>query len=325
MHLDRRPPVGQRRLVGQELGLPRRRGRITHVGLVGRHRGGVDGRPGHLGADHHVGAQVLDGLEAADGAPELPALLGVVHGQFGGPRRGADLEGGREHGPVPQPHRGRVRAGHRRASGQVGHGPQRGQRVHRAGHGHGVDRPGVDGRHTVRRQDEEDVEVGQVLDQHRGHTARRPAVPLDHPDDGRAGVGAVHQAGGQVRGHERPGDEGPPQLLEDQGGLGQSQSDAAVGLGHAQVEDPGVTQFRPCATVDHVIGRLEGPDPLEAEPALAQPSDPLGQVDLEFRQFEVHVPTSRSPGRPSGRAPWGARGCARPRCSAGSGRSRRRW
>jgi len=58
--------------------------------------------------------------------------------------------------------------------------------------------------------------------------------PLDQSDDDGAVVGPVDQAGGQVGGDERAGNERPPQLLEDQRRLGQAQTDTAGLVGQAQ-------------------------------------------------------------------------------------------
>jgi hypothetical protein len=53
-----------------------------HAGLIDQAGRGMHGGPGHLVAHQHVGADVLDGLKAADGLAELMTFLGVGDGQI---------------------------------------------------------------------------------------------------------------------------------------------------------------------------------------------------------------------------------------------------
>ena len=101
--LDAGPSIGDSGLVGQELGPSRGHGGIAHVGLVHGDGRGLYRAPGHLGPHRHVGTEVLDGLEPADGASELDPSLGVLHSQITGPLSHADLQGGGEHSAIAPP------------------------------------------------------------------------------------------------------------------------------------------------------------------------------------------------------------------------------
>ncbi len=130
--------------------------------------------------------------------------------------------------------------------GQRGDRPHRGERVHRPG-----ERRGLAARAGSRRStpssdsDQQDVEVGEVLDDHRQRAgARGPGRrALDQADHHRAVVGPVDQPGGQVGGDQGPGHQRPAELLEDQGRLGQAEAHAAGLLGQAEVEHPGLAQL----------------------------------------------------------------------------------
>ena len=198
-------------------------------------------------AHRHVGAEVLDGLERTDGPAELPALLGVLDGELGGPGRRADLEGGGEHRPVPSPPRGDRRDRRPASPGrQVATRPHRGERVHRPL------QPGDASRAAG--SSERDAVVGQRPAARRGRRgARRPAGStggrrvrpgLDQADHHRAVVGPVDQPGGQVGGDQWSGHQGPAQLLEDEGRLGQPEADPAGLLGQAEIEHPGLAELR---------------------------------------------------------------------------------
>ena len=100
--------------------------RLVGVGqTVTEGQGGIVGRGPHaLELDQQVGQPVLDGLEAADGPPELHALLGVVHGRVEEEVGGADGLGRLQHG------------GHRQAP--LHHGPAACE-LGRAGNGDAVE------------------------------------------------------------------------------------------------------------------------------------------------------------------------------------------
>ena len=72
---------------------------------LGRAPGGVvGGGLGRLDLEQHVGALVLDGLEGADGATELHAVLGVLHRHLEHELGAADLLGGEaDSGEVEHP------------------------------------------------------------------------------------------------------------------------------------------------------------------------------------------------------------------------------
>ena len=66
------------------------------IPIVESLQGCLRGRPRPLEIDQHVGALVLDGLEAADPPAELFARAGVIGGDLEHPFAGADLFG-RQH------------------------------------------------------------------------------------------------------------------------------------------------------------------------------------------------------------------------------------
>ncbi len=51
---------------------------------------------------------------------------------------------------------------------------------------------------------------------------------------------------------------------------------------------PASPELPPAGPVDHSVGFLAGPQPLEGELPLAQAADPLGQLGLELGELEVH-------------------------------------
>ena len=260
MDLDARPTVGDSGLVGQKLGTQGSHVCVADAGLVDGYGGSLDRAPGQLGAHGHVGAQVLDGLEAADGTTELPALLGVFDGQIGGPRGQADLECGGEHGAVPPPPGGDVRTGdgdalgeggqvHTGVSGSMGRFLSAASASRAAGSSEVI--PLADRTSRTSRSARCSMTVG---------TAGRAGGGLDQPDHHRSVVSPVDQSGRQVGGHQRPRHQRPPQLLEDQHRLGQPLAHAAGFLGQAQAEHAGLAQLPPAVAVDHPVGQLEGAD-----------------------------------------------------------------
>ena len=169
----------------------RRLGR-QHVGRVGQAGRGVDRGPGHLGPHEHVGAHVLNGLEAADRLAELLALLGVGDGEVQGLGGVTHLQRGGEDGAVPEElGRGRPDPAPRRELGQL---PQRRQRVERRGDAlcrrarRGCPSSGSAAADTAGGEEERGVERGQVLDQPRGPTVRvrNDARPWPGPPPRRA-------------------------------------------------------------------------------------------------------------------------------------------
>ena len=113
----------------------RRGDRRRKLGLRGARRGSLRvprGGDGQLGVEQQVGAVVFDGLERADRASELLALLGVLHGHVQARARRPGRFGGRQCAGEPSGHGGgagnpdAARGGDRdRASGQIQHGVRR--------------------------------------------------------------------------------------------------------------------------------------------------------------------------------------------------------
>ena len=114
--VERQHPVGRVRAPG--LGHRRRHRGLVIVGGDAPRRP-PRRRPHALDVDQHVGAAVLDGLEAPDGPAELHAVAGVGDREVQAPGRGAEQLGGVGDRPAveevadrlraPQPHRGAVR------------------------------------------------------------------------------------------------------------------------------------------------------------------------------------------------------------------------
>ena len=283
-------------------------GDVRRVGQAGR---GVDGRPGHLGPHQHVGAHVLDRLEAPDRLAELLALLGVGHGQVEHRRRVTHLErGGEQRAVAPE---AAAVVGQGAAEGQRVEPPHRGERVQRAGPVGGRRRwapgPAAGAAPSAPRTSSASRDA-QVLDQDRAGPSRAERADLD-PPVGRPVDRAGHR--GEERADQRPGHERPAELFEDDAGVGQSQAGAGR-LGQGEGEDPGLAQGGPVLRLGHARRALAGPHALEGQPSGHHRTDALGQLALVVADAEVHQ-----------RAPWAGRGCVRPRCCAAPARCPPRW
>ncbi len=101
---------------------------------------------------------------------------------------------------------------------------------------------------------------------------------------------ALHDSGGEMRGEDRPRNEGPAQLLEHHGGRGHGQAEPPAVLGQPQREHPGVGELGPSRPVHHDVLALGSTHPVQGEPPRAQPAHPLGQRHLVLGQLEVHCP-----------------------------------
>ena len=290
VHLDAGAAVRHGSLVGEELGPGRSYLGIADVRLVDSDSRGLDSAAGHLGPHDHVCAQVLHGLKPADGPAELDAPLGVFDGEITGPLRQADLQGCGQHGTVATPPCGDIGPGYRLTGREYRQGPDGGERIHRSRQWRGIQRARIEALDAGFRQHKEDVEIGQVFDDHRQrgapHGPRNRA--LDKTDDHGAVVGTVDEPGGQVACHKRAGDECVSERLEHERRFGQTQTDPAGCFGQAQAEHAGLTELAPSVAVDYPVGRLGGPDRLQGEDALAQPPDAVGQLSLELGDLEVH-------------------------------------
>ena len=106
--------------------------------------------------------------------------------------------------------------------------PQRGERVERPVDGHGVeggrDRPPPARRRptTTSAPSEPRCSIGRPAPDPtaRRRSRLRAGAGAPHPTIDLPVGGAVHEAGGEVRGEDRPGHEGPAELLEHHGGGG---------------------------------------------------------------------------------------------------------
>ncbi len=140
----------------------------------------------------------------------------------------------------------------------------------------------------------ERVELGLALDEaHRGRG-------FVQPDDRLTGRRTVDPGRGEEGRHQGSGDERAPELLEHERGLGEAQSEPAVGLGHGEREHPGLAQLPPTPPVEGP-GRLDLPHRVEREPAVENGANALLERFLIGRELEVHQRASL--GRPSTRSP----------------------
>ncbi len=98
-----------------------RRRRARRVAVAGPHRPGrVVRRGSHaLDVDEHVGAAVLDGLEAADGLTELDPVLGVLGGHLEDAGRGPQHLAAQGGGGAVQERPGRLGAAQRQGGAVV--------------------------------------------------------------------------------------------------------------------------------------------------------------------------------------------------------------
>ncbi len=168
----------QRRLAGEHLGHRDFADRVLGALAVERDGGGVDRSPGDLCLGQHVGGEVLDRLEGADRLAELLALLGVGDRQPERSEGEPELLGGGEQGTLGTPGSGEGGVADRFAGGQLAaHVGHRHERVERANGRLQLERGGVDPLDPGGAEDEQQVEVGGMLDRH--HRRRRPGE-ADH-------------------------------------------------------------------------------------------------------------------------------------------------
>ena len=191
------------------------------------HRGTRD-----LGPHEHVGAEVLDRLERADHPPELLALLGVRGRELGGARRAspscrrAGEHGADEAARAPRPRRSAISSPAGTSPSTIAH---RRERVDRAVDARVVTIAAGSTRRTPSgAEHEQRVEVGRDA---------RPRVTgvarLEHADDRLARRRAGDPRRGEEGGHERPGHQRAPELLEHERRLGDAELEPAVGFGQA--------------------------------------------------------------------------------------------
>jgi len=109
--------------------------------------------------------QVLDGLETADGPSELDPALGVLDGEIAGPLGIPTWHAAVQHGPVAAPPGGDLTSAHGSPVGRVAsdHTGVNGS----IGRERGVASRAAGSRRSIRhRTGQQDVEVGQMLDDH---------------------------------------------------------------------------------------------------------------------------------------------------------------
>jgi hypothetical protein len=94
----------------------------------------VHRRARHFGTDEHVGEQVLDRLERADGPVELPTLLGVGNGELGARPGGADEERRRHHRTLELPPAHEIGIADRLTRRELLDAMDGRQRIERSGH-----------------------------------------------------------------------------------------------------------------------------------------------------------------------------------------------
>ncbi len=228
----------------------RRDGQLLIIG-VGDRAGGVRcGHRGLLRAQQHLGAHVLDGLEAADRLAELFANLRVFGG---GPQHPAGQSGGlgRQHrggevvDPLPR---------HRQHLGGRGLEHHAGQRAGEVGGSQRLDDHTVGGRVDQQKRvaGGQQQHPGFLGAQHKFGGARRPAVLVSQVraqrDAGGAltrrqrlqhvGMGAGNDERGQRRGGNRAGHQRGGGLVDHRAQVIGAAPGAAQPLGDRDAEDP---------------------------------------------------------------------------------------
>ena len=110
-----------------------------------------------------------------------------------------------------------------------------------------------------------------------------------------------HQAGarGEERPHEGARHERPPQLLEDDDGVGHTEAGAGR-LGQGQREHARLGERHPVVVGDGVVVALPGAQALEGQPPGHHGPDARGQLALVLTDAEVH---QRDRGSPRMRSP----------------------
>jgi hypothetical protein len=280
VHLHAGPGVGGRGLVGELFCAGHRTCCIANFRIVQHDRSAVQRGASELGADEHVGAEVLDRLERADRPVELLAALGVGDCQLRQPGSDPDLDRrGQQRAFLEDA--GRVEVGRcsARCCAQLVQG---GERVHRVDRSRTVSRCGGDGRST--NTDHEDRSCqSEVGNEQRG------AIGFEHCDR------PVGDSGSEEGADQRAGDAGPTELFEHQRRLDQAELEVGT-----KREDAGLDQRVPDNGVE------PSRELVERERAVEHLAHSALQLELISRRQEVHV---SSPSQ--GWALWVGPRCAR--------------
>ncbi len=280
---------------GQKSRAGRRPLGIAHTGLVDRHGGGVHCRSCRLGRHQHVGAHVFHRLEGPDRLPELLPLLGVGDRQVHGPG-GQTHEEGTPEDPLSAPPVPRLLGPADRSTfGKPVDAPHGGQRVERAAEGHGVDLGRVHRRQPVIGHHHQDAERREVSDECRDEGLGSRRHRTSHGTDDRFAVGrAVDDCRRQMGRQNRPRNEGPPELFEDDRRRSHTEAHPTGGFADLKREHPGVGQLAPGLGVEVPARTFGGPQPLQGEAARAERPDGVGQGRLVIGELEIHVNPSTS-------------------------------
>ena len=255
--------------------------------------GVVDGGAHALDVDEHVGAAVLDGLEAADRPAELHPVLGVLDGQVEHPgrrpeqlgavtdgaevdealdrvgrRRGARLAWRRASTQPSAPGEVHRRLGRRREPGCVQ--VDREQLVRRA-HDQHPGRRGVDHRLRATRH-------GRPVGRHRREGHRPDGLPCHQRVDQLGRTVACHQ---RVEGERLLQDGGgrdvAADLLEQHRQLDPAEAEAAPVLGHGRRRPALLDHGRPQPVVDAARRVDDGPDLRRGGAAVEQVAGAVAQ------------------------------------------------
>jgi hypothetical protein len=159
---------------------------------------------------------------------------------------------------------------------------ERRQRVEGHRHRLGAKRARVRAPDALAPQHQQRVEVGRVLDQTRPGVVE--AVESTHHD--LASRRARDQLRRQGRPDQRPRRQRPPELLEDQHGVGHPEPRAPLRLGAPQAEHAEPGELAPERAVE--AAALELAQPLAPEPRRTEAANALGQGELLGGELEVH-------------------------------------
>ena len=261
---------------------------VPDLGLVDGDRGGVDGAPGQLGPHRHVGAQVLDGLEPADGTTELRRCLAYSTASSVVQAAAPTCRRGGQHRAVPPPPVGDLRPGHRVALGEGRPPPTPGSADPSAGPA-GWRPPNAGPRR--RRPSSASTSSTSRSSRYstmRGSAARRwPTGPSTRPTT-TAVIGPLDQSGGQMGGHQGTGHQRPPELLEDQAASASPSPTPPASSARHRSNTPASASWRQPARSTTRSANSNERTRSSGKLPCAQPAHPLGQVGLQLGQLEVH-------------------------------------
>ena len=180
----------------------------------------------------------------------------------------------------------------------------RGEGIERSCDGLSLERLRVDTKDALGAEQEQDIQVGPVLDQDRlGCGADQVEAPHHHL----AGARAIDPGRGEMAPDQGSRGQAPTEFFEDEHRIGAAQAEATGGFGQPEIEDPHLREFVPEGAIEGVL-LLEVAQLVDRDSTLAEAADPLLKRFLVGMDSEIHFPSRRSLLLPSGAS--ATRGCA---------------